>query len=89
MLIVLMIGFMKPVDLTTGDHEFEVLEFYAGAARLAKLCKSLGGSAAAMDKDYDKEGNNRTKNNAMDFNTSAGFTPLTCNPAICFFQCLT
>ena len=84
-----MIGFLKPVDLTTGDHEFELLEFYAGAARIAKLYKGLGGSAAAMDKDFDKEGNNRTRNNSMDFNTSAGFTPLTCNPAICFFQCLT
>lgn len=84
-----MIGFMKPVDLTTGHHELEVLEFYAGAARLSKLCKSLGGSTAAMDKDFDKDGDNRKKNNAMDFNTSAGFTSLSCKPVICFFQCQT
>ncbi len=81
-----MIGFLKPVDLTTGAHEYEIIEFYAGASRLARLSKAMGSSTAVMDRDFDTQGDNKKMNNAMDFNTSAGFTSLTCNPYIHFFQ---
>ena len=68
-----MIGCLEPVDMTNGGNEYLVLEFYAGAARLAKQARALGGSATAMDRLYDVEGDNKTKNNCMDFNTSGGF----------------
>ena len=71
-----MIGHLEPVDVTNKGNELKVLEFYAGAARLAKTVNALGLHVGAMDQMYDAEGNNRTKNNAMDFNTSAGFVLL-------------
>ena len=70
-----MIGHMEMVDLTKNDYQ--ILEFYAGAKRVAKLGAAMGLRVAAMDKIYDKEGNNITKNNCMDLNTSAGFLFLT------------
>ena len=68
-----MIGYLEPVDLTNGGNEYMVLEFYAGAARLAKQVNALGGPATAMDRLYDADGDNKTQNNCMDFNTSGGF----------------
>ena len=62
------------MDVGNSGHEYEVLEFYAGKARLAKLAKALGKNSAAMDFVYDTKGDNSTKNNSMDMNTSAGFT---------------
>lgn len=56
--------------------DFEFLEFYAGAARLAKIAAMMGRRAAAMDKLYDKVGDNIKKNNSMDMNTNAGFMSL-------------
>ena len=76
MLIILMIGFLEPVDLTNNGREYQILEFYAGAARLAKTGHHFGGSVAAMDRLYDTVGDNKAKNNAMDFNTSGGFVYL-------------
>lgn len=73
LLIILMIGYLEPVDLTNNGREYQVLEFYAGAARLAKTAHHFGGSVAAMDRLYDTVGDNKSKNNAMDFNTSGGF----------------
>ena len=54
--------------------EFQVLEFYAGQRRLARLATQLGQSCAAMDRDYDMVGDNKRSNNCMDLNTNAGFT---------------
>lgn len=75
-----MIGHLNVVSL---DGNFEIVEFYAGAARLAKICANLGGKAAAMDFLYD-DGDNKSRNNAMDMNTSAGFLLLikTCYPIL-------
>lgn len=61
---------MDRVDVSR-DH-YETLEFFAGAARSAKLSHHLGRPSAAVDKLFD-EGDNKKKNNAMDFNTSGGF----------------
>ena len=57
-------------------NDYTVVEFYAGAARLAKLATALGESCAAMDILYDLEGLNKRKHNAMDMNTNAGFVSL-------------
>ena len=69
--IILLIGYLDVVDMT--KNEYDVLELYAGQQRLVKLAKGLGMRTAAMDRDYDTLGDNRSKNNAMDMNTSAGF----------------
>lgn len=68
---ILCIGCLSMVDMT--KNEYMCLEFYAGRARLAKLTKALGYPSAAMDWLYDTEGDNLTRNNAMDMNTSGGF----------------
>lgn len=73
-MIVLMVGFLKPVSFNQDTDQYQVLEFYAGAARVSKLASNLGVRVAAMDKNYDTIGDNKKRNNAMDFNTSAGFT---------------
>lgn len=57
----------------TSKNEFHILELYAGEQRLVKLAKGLGMKTASMDRDYDVEGDNKSKNNCMDMNTSAGF----------------
>jgi len=64
-------------------NDYTVVEFYAGAARLAKLATALGESCAAMDILYDLEGLNKRKHNAMDMNTNAGFVSLAFD--LCFF----
>jgi len=58
------------------QNKYDVLEFYAGARRLAKLATGLGQTCVAMDVLYDTLGDNKTTNNSMDINTCGGFTPL-------------
>lgn len=70
---VLMIGHLSCVELM-GDPGYQVLEFYAGQRRAARLASGLGQNCAAMDIMYDPQGDNKKVNNCMDMNTSAGFT---------------
>ena len=77
MVTILLIGYLNYVDLSLDDYQ--VLEFYAGKRRVAKLASALGFSSAAMDKLYDTTGDNVVTNNCMDINTSGGFLPLTCS----------
>lgn len=81
-IIVLLAGHLGMVDM---NSNYEVLEYYAGAARLAKISSSFGVKTAAMDIIYDLEGDNKTKNNSMDMNTSAGFLPLISIERLAFF----
>lgn len=69
--IILLIGYLDMVDMT--KNEYDVLELYAGQQRLVKLAKGLKMKTAAMDRDFDTLGDNKSKNNAMDMNTSGGF----------------
>ena len=71
---ILLIGHLQICDMTM--DKYQVLEYYAGAARLAKLSRNLGLPSAAMDIIYDREGDNKRVNNAHDLNTSAGFVSL-------------
>lgn len=71
-----MLGHLECVDVN--KDQYHVVEFYAGAARLAKLTSGIGGSATAFDRTYDKDGDNKKKRNAMDFNTSGGFLSRIC-----------
>ena len=69
--IILLIGYLDMVDMT--KNEYDVLELYAGQQRLVKLAKGLKMKTAAMDRDIDTLGDNKSKNNAMDMITSGGF----------------
>ena len=57
------------------DH-FQVIDMFSGQARLAKLGHGLGLNVAAMDKIYDKSGDNKKKSNCMDLGTNGGFAHL-------------
>lgn len=70
-----MVGSLDMVDVS--KNKYDTLEFYAGAARVAKLTHHLGGHSAAMDKLYC-DGDNKARNNSMDLNTSGGFLFLVC-----------
>lgn len=57
------------------QKEVEVMELFAGAARLSRLAKSLGFGVAAHDIQYDEMASKgHAKRSAMDINESAGFT---------------
>ena len=71
-LLILLIGNLTIVDFENPAAEYEVLEYYAGTARLARLGKAMGLNVAAMDSLYDVAGDNRKKNNSHDLNTSGG-----------------
>lgn len=62
-----------------------LIEYFAGARRLCKLAHALGCKSVAMDKKYD-DGDNRTKNNSMDINTSAGFVQLSSKKILFGFE---
>lgn len=74
MVTILLISFLDVVDAR--KNEYQLLEFYAGERRIAKLASGLGMSSRAMDFLYDKDGDNKKVNNCMDINTCGGFTPL-------------
>ena len=76
-----MVGCLDMVDMT--KNHYETLEFFAGAARMAKLSHHLQQPSAAVDKEYD-HGDNKKTNNAMDLNTSAGFLFLGENQVLIF-----
>ena len=75
LITVLCAGCLNVVDIEGSPKDYEILEFFAGERRLAKLGAGLGKSNASMDKMYD-DGDNISKTNAMDLNTSVGFLPL-------------
>lgn len=54
------------------DQSFQIVELFAGAARLGRLARSLGLKCAVHDILMDKSAKQRGKS-AMDFNLSAGF----------------
>lgn len=64
------------LDLPRPDPEIQVLELFAGEARLSRLSKSLGLGVAAHDILYDKAATSSSMRSAMDFNESAGLLPL-------------
>ena len=55
--------FMKETFVPQRDH-FQVIDFFAGAARITKLARGLGLAAACLDKDLS---------GVFDLNTDAGF----------------
>ena len=61
-----MLAFMNEDFLAKRNH-YDVLDFFAGAARIAVLADGLGLAAARLDKE---------QSGACDLNTSAGFVLL-------------
>jgi len=59
------------------EKEIQILELFAGQARLSRLGKSLGLSVAAHEIDFDVSAKTRSKKHkkrsAMDINGNGGF----------------
>ena len=51
--------------------DFDLLELYAGRARLTRIAKACGYSALATDKIYDEDPESKS---SLQLNNSAGFT---------------
>ena len=63
--IIILLSFLHVPGLhDDGSPELQVLEFFAGAARIARMGKALNLQTAALDRDMDP---------SMDINTAAGF----------------
>ena len=63
--IVILLGFLAIPGLHDDQgSELQVLEFFAGAARTARLAKGVNLKSAALDKTF---------HSSMDINTPAGF----------------
>ena len=61
--LVAMLAFVKEDFVAKRDH-FQILDFFAGAARITVLAQGLGLAAAKLDKDMAM---------SCDMNTNAGF----------------
>lgn len=66
--MVLLASWLEPAELGAG--EYEVLDFFAGAARMARAARYVGLPAAAFDISYHR------KKEVFDMNSEAGFTQL-------------
>ncbi|CAL1157423.1 unnamed protein product [Cladocopium goreaui] len=69
---------------------FQVLEYYAGVARIATLAKFLGLRGAAVDIEYGKHNKPKSERPPMDINSDAGLILcihliLTSDPALALF----
>jgi hypothetical protein len=62
-----------------GDEGYQVLEYFAGVARIAALAKAVGYTAFAYDRDFGKSSKRRSKRSPMDLNSSAGLVLLGSN----------
>ena len=59
------------------QSEYQVVEFYSGVGRIAKLAAKVGFVAAAVDKDYGLDyAKKNTKRSPMDINSNAGLMSL-------------
>ena len=66
--LVLLISWMGVCD----DDGYQVIEFFAGVARIAKLAKASGWKAVAYDRDFGTVSKLRSKRSPMDLNSNAG-----------------
>ena len=60
----MLLGFLSIPGLHCEGPEFQVLEFFGGAARTARLARGCNLAAGSLDRDYSS---------TMDINTDAGF----------------
>lgn len=71
------------------DDGYQVIEYFAGVARIATMAKLTGFKAVAYDKDFGKASKMRGKRSPMDLNSNAGLVPRCCirnklDPIQCF-----
>lgn len=79
MLLVLLASWLTSLNGDEGTtREIEILELFAGQARITRLAKRLGIPAEAHDWDFDGEAKQSpgTLNNSMDITGSAGIVNL-------------
>ena len=69
MLVLLTSWLAMPVQ---NKAPFQVLEYYAGVARIATLAKFLGLRSAAVDIEYGKHNKPKSERPPMDINSDAG-----------------
>ena len=55
------------------DRHYDIIELFAGTARIARLGQAHGYLTLAHDRDYDRSG---SEHGAMDLNGNAGFAQL-------------
>ena len=60
------------------DEKYQVFEYFAGVARIAKLAKVMGYKTAAYERDFGKSSKVRRKRSPMDLNSNAGLVFLGC-----------
>lgn len=60
------------------EDPFKVIEFFAGAARIASIAKSCGFRSAAVDIEYGKSSTRTGSRPPMDLNSCAGLMLLNC-----------
>ena len=71
--ILILLGHLSMVQAhASSAAEFQVVELFAGAARVSRLARALGLPCTALDKALCT-GDNRAGTNSMDINTNAGF----------------
>lgn len=85
MLLVLMTSWLTSLDMAD-NPPVEILELFAGKARITRLARRLGIPAEAHDWDYDKASieSKGSLNNSMDITGPAGLVTLS-NQLQCFF----
>lgn len=62
--LVILIAFLEPLEKTS--PQYQVLDFFAGAARVSRASRGLGESSAAFDISY------HTNPHAFDINSPSG-----------------
>lgn len=72
LVLVLLTSFL---EVDAPKEEIEILELFAGRARLTRLAKSVGIPGHAHDINFDLDSQTHEKS-AMDFNLSAGYVLL-------------
>ncbi len=63
--LVILIAFLEPMEHTS--PEYQVLDFFAGAGRIAQAARAMGESTAALDIGY------HSNPRVFDINSSPGF----------------
>ena len=61
------------LDYTSLDSKYDLIEFFAGVARIARLGETAGYRTFACDLEYSKPGEKRSP---MDINSASGFANL-------------
>ena len=73
--LVLLVGWLGLLERGRTPEDYEVIDFFAGAARIARASRELGFGALAFDIGYHNDPH------VFDINSSAGLVCLSCTHA--------